>query len=567
MGIDCVGINKGKLPGGMLGALVVMSIAFMAGCRCCPTDDGFGGACCPNFCASGMPAAGTDLAGYEAPHPRFAAEHEVQAPVIRAQYTSDGGRSMPPLPPGATTMPRTTVPYNTTPYTPSYTTPYTPPAASTPAGPSPPVHAPAHASTAPAPGAMPASVAPAYGNQWPKVPHFPPTNGIDVPGELFPGGALADPNLAPPEGTGYWDEPTRYIDINPRLRETQTGRLMFGVGVNSDAGMVGSIVVDEQNFNLWRFPRSWEEIRNATAWRGAGQRFRLEAMPGTEVQRYMVNFQEPYLNLFNAQLSAGVSGYYYTRRYREWDEDRVGGRLALGYLLAPDLSATIAYRGAKIGVFNPVPSAPAALTDALGDSALHGFKISLVHDTRDNKFMATEGHLIEMGVEQVIGSYSYPRADIDLRRYFLLRQRPDGSGRHVLKLGGSMSVTGGDTPIYEHYFAGGFSTIRGFDFRGASPQESGVMVGGEFMLLASIEYLFPITADDAIRGVVFCDTGTVEPSIENWSDRYRVAPGFGFRIVVPAMGPAPIALDFAFPVSADPGDRKEVFSFFVGFER
>jgi outer membrane protein insertion porin family len=130
-----------------------------------------------------------------------------------------------------------------------------------------------------------------------------------------------------------------------------------------------------------------------------------------------------------------------------------------------------------------------------------------------------------------------------------------------------MAVSGGNTPVYEHYFAGGFSTLRGFSFRGASPRTDGVVVGGEFMLLTSAEYLFPITADDALRGVVFCDAGTVEPTIKNWTDRYRVAPGAGLRITVPAMGPAPIALDFAFPVSREPGDQKQVFSFFIGFLR
>ena len=87
------------------------------------------------------------------------------------------------------------------------------------------------------------------------------------------------------------------------------------------------------------------------------------------------------------------------------------------------------------------------------------------------------------------------------------------------------------------------------------------------MMLASAEYLFPITADDMLRGVVFCDTGTVEPTIGDWTDWYRVAPGFGLRITVPAMGPAPIALDFAFPVSKEDTDQTRVFSFWMGWLR
>lgn len=413
-------------------------------------------------------------------------------------------------------------------------------------------------------GPTAAPAAPRVGNQWEPRPKLPPTDEIAIPG-LYPGGGLDDPTFDPSLKPRMFDEPTEFIDINPRLRETQTGRFMLGVGVNSDAGLVGSIVLDEQNFDWTRFPRSWEDIRTATAWRGAGQRFRLEAAPGTQVQRYMATFQEPYL--FNTQYSLGLSGFYYTRFYEDWDEDRVGGRVAVGRQLAPDLSATLAYRGAKVGIFDPVVPTPPTLEMALGDSVLHGFEVALAHDTRDNAFLATEGHLFEISFEQVVGTYSYPRVNLDVRKYFLIRQRPDGSGRHVLKLAGTLGWTGDDTPIYDHYFAGGFSTLRGFEYRGASPQEWGSIVGGDFLMLASIEYLFPITADDALRGVIFCDTGTVEPTISDWSDTYRVAPGFGFRIAIPAMGPAPIALDFAFPISHAPDDREEVFSFFVGFGR
>ena len=48
---------------------------------------------------------------------------------------------------------------------------------------------------------------------------------------------------------------------------------------------------------------------------------------------------------------------------------------------------------------------------------------------------------------------------------------------------------------------------------------------------------------------------------------FRVAPGVGLRITVPALGPAPIALDFAFPVAHADGDQIQNFSFFVGYMR
>lgn len=387
------------------------------------------------------------------------------------------------------------------------------------------------------------------------VPTPPPNVAPDV----------LPPLLGQPPDT----EPTIPVPLQPEVYEGRTGRIMLSAGINSDAGLIGSLIVDEQNFDWRRWPRSWEDIRSGVAWRGAGQRFRLELVPGTEVQRYMASFQEPYL--FDTDVSFGLSGYYYNRKYAEWDEDRVGGRVAFGYQFTHDLSGTFAVRAAEIRIYDPgaayglVPE----LDEVLGSNTLVGFGVTLTHDTRDSAFLPTEGHLYELSFEQVVGSFDYPRAELELRRYFLLRQHPDGSGRHVMSVSTRLAYTGSNTPIYEHYFAGGYSTLRGFAFRGASPRDlaTGLRIGGHFMLLASAEYMFPLTADDMLRLVIFCDTGTVQPDIDDWTQNYRVALGFGFRITLPALGPAPIALDFAFPVSKEPGDKEQVFSFFLGFFR
>ncbi len=60
------------------------------------------------------------------------------------------------------------------------------------------------------------------------------------------------------------------LPFTATTEETMTGRLQLGVGVNSDAGLVGSLTLDEQNFDWTRLPTSWEDIRNGTAFRGAG---------------------------------------------------------------------------------------------------------------------------------------------------------------------------------------------------------------------------------------------------------------------------------------------------------
>jgi outer membrane protein insertion porin family len=474
--------------------------------------------------------------------------------VVRGQFSTDSGTAVPSLPSSQALWRNGPPPPSSSVYRPSETSYPTSDNA---------------AAVDQAFGGVSAASAPSYGGQYVPSGQLPAPGSGRKSAPFFGGdGVLGDRYIGQPPplaGLRPDEEPPLYIPLNPRLRETQTGRFMFSVGVNSDAGLLGSIIIDEQNFDWRRYPRGWSDIRDFTAWRGDGQRFRIEAVPGTEVQRYSVNFQEPYL--LDTRVALGLSGSFYRRRFQWWDEERLGGRVSLGYQFDNDLTGSLAFRAAKINISNPVSYAPQDLLDVVGDSSLFGFQGQLMHDTRDNEFLATEGHLFQMGFEYVIGSYQYPRADVDFRKYFMLRQRPDGSGRHVMSMKTSVAITGDDTPMYEHYFAGGFSTIRGFDFRGASPRANTVPIGGHFSLLASVEYMFPITADDMLRAVIFCDTGTVEPSIDNWSDKYRVSPGVGLRITIPAMGPAPIALDFAFPAVNESGDEIENFSFFVGFLR
>ncbi len=50
-------------------------------------------------------------------------------------------------------------------------------------------------------------------------------------------------------------------------------------------------------------------------------------------------------------------------------------------------------------------------------------------------------------------------------------------------------------------------------------------------------------------------------------DDFRVAVGAGLRVAIPAMGPAPIALDLAVPIAREQTDQIQNFSFFVGFGR
>ncbi len=90
------------------------------------------------------------------------------------------------------------------------------------------------------------------------------------------------------------DAPDREAkDLRVDVEEQRTGSLMFGLGVNSDAGLVGSVVLNEKNFDILRPPTCLDDLLRGRAWRGAGQEFRMEAVPGTQRQRHSVSFRDP----------------------------------------------------------------------------------------------------------------------------------------------------------------------------------------------------------------------------------------------------------------------------------
>ncbi|HJT79182.1 MAG TPA: BamA/TamA family outer membrane protein, partial [Gemmataceae bacterium] len=357
------------------------------------------------------------------------------------------------------------------------------------------------------------------------------------------------------------DVDSPFKDILVSVQETRTGSLLFGVGVNSDAGLTGSIVLNERNFDITRVPTSVDDFLSGRAFRGAGEELRLEAVPGTQLQRYSATFREPFL--FDSPYSLTVGGYYFTRVYNEYDESRLGARVTLGRQLNKYWSVSGTVRVEDVGVHDVVFFAPEDFQKVVGDNFLLGFRGAVTRDSRDSFLRPTKGNLLDISYEQVTGDFTFPIFNIEDSQFWTVWQRPDGSGRHVLAFHSQLGLENSNAPVYERFYAGGFRSIRGFQFRGVGPEVDGFETGGDFMFLNSLEYQIPLKANDQIYFVTFLDSGTVEPRPE--IKDYRVSAGFGVRFVVPMLGPVPIALDFGFPIVKGPEDHEQVFSFWLGF--
>lgn len=342
---------------------------------------------------------------------------------------------------------------------------------------------------------------------------------------------------------------------------------LIGGAISTDAGVIGTITLENRSFDLFAWPRSWGDLFRGRAFRGAGQRIRIQLEPGSQVSRFRIDFDEPFLA--DRPLRLGTSVYLFQRQRNAYDEQRLGFAFSLGKRFETGLLEGWAIEGALrvegVDIDNLSTFPAKDIRDAKGTHTLTTLKGTIVRDTTDSILIPSEGYRLTLGWEQYGafgGDFSFSHASASATWYRTLRT-DIFDRKSVLAVRGDIGANFGDTPVFERFYAGGFGSIRGFDFRGVSPR-AGVFdnaVGGDFILLTGAEYSYPLYAK-TLRGVVFVDMGTVEEDFEitDW----RASVGFGFRLTVGFFGPIPFVFDFGWPIAQAEDDSTRVFNFSVG---
>ena len=361
-----------------------------------------------------------------------------------------------------------------------------------------------------------------------------------------------------------------YRDILAEVEETNTGNIAFGGAVSSDSGVVGRIALTQNNFDLFDTPDSLGDFFSGRSFRGAGQTFRLEALPGDEIQTYSVSLSDP--ALFDTDYSGSASLFFRDREFDEFDEQRFGARLGFGRAFGTRWRGNLTLRAESVELSDIPAERPTDIFDVADQNIITSLGLSFTRDTLDNRFRPSSGSRTVVGIEQagaLGGDFTFTKISAQHRVFVAIRE--DFLGRDtVLSFNtevGYIPQGRDDVPTYERFYLGGQS-FRGFDFRTVSPkgirndngQPSDDPVGGTFLFFAGVELNQPIF-EDIFAAVLFIDSGTVlfDPGFEE----YRVSTGFGLRFSIPQLSPAPIALDFGFPLVKGDRDEERLFTFTV----
>ncbi len=351
------------------------------------------------------------------------------------------------------------------------------------------------------------------------------------------------------------------------VTEAQTANILFGVGVTSNSGLVGSISYEQRNFDLFDWPRESGQFFKGRAFRGAGQTFRAQIEPGTELTRGRIEFREPYL--MDKDLGFGTGMYIFERGRPEFDERRIGFNISLDKRIREGLlegwAAEVAGRFEHVKISSVDFLSARDIEKAKGGNWVTSVKGTLIRDKTDSIWMPSAGNRLKVSWEQAGvfgGDWTFSKTMGEFDKYFTM-YKDTFDRKHILHFGAVVGQIFGDAPVFDRFYGGGIGSIRGFEFRGISPRDGirNDRVGGDFMLATTTEYSFPIVGQ-TLRGVTFLDMGTVERDfgINSW----RASVGIGARIYIKYFGPIPLAFDLAFPFAKDSDDDRQIFNFSFG---
>jgi outer membrane protein insertion porin family len=356
-------------------------------------------------------------------------------------------------------------------------------------------------------------------------------------------------------------------DLVIDVEEGTTGHVEVGAGFSSIESLFGFVGYREGNFDLF----------NPPYFRGGGQKLRVGVTIGLRRKDFQITFIEPWF--LGKQLAFQTDLYHSELNYLSdvYDITQTGGRVGLTKQLPYNFQAGINYTLENISINDVSVDAPQIIKDEPAHRLVSKVGTTLVYDTRNNALQPTRGGKVEL-LGEVAGGPLGADADFykwEARTFWYFRGFWES---HILELVGKIGVVEayGDSvdnakpgvnpvPLFDRYFLGGVTSLRGYRYRQIGPHSADEPIGGNTFWMGSAEYSIPLI--ERLRFAFFYDIGNVyydayDFDFKDFADNW----GIGLRLNIPRLGP--LRLDYGIPITHPKGmGGGGRFQFSVGFTR
>ncbi|WP_413110921.1 outer membrane protein assembly factor BamA [Thaumasiovibrio sp. DFM-14] len=400
------------------------------------------------------------------------------------------------------------------------------------------------------------------------------------------------------------------VDVEYVVREANAGNINFGVGYGTESGVSFQAGIEQDNFM------------------GTGNRFGINAMMNDYQKNISLEYRNPYFTLDGVSLGGKI---YYDEfeasdaNIVDYTNQSYGATLTWGFPFDElnFIEFGVGYTHNKISNLDAYLQVERFLKVQEPnidpeDNSLNvndfDWSISWTRNNLNRGYFPTAGNYQSAYVKMTVpgSDVQFYKSQYEVRQYFPVTQGHEFSLLLRGRLGygnGYGSIDGNDhlLPFYENFYAGGFSTLRGFRSNTAGPKavydgntncvggDGSVIgsnqcltgtdksVGGNGMALASVELFVPtpFASDEArnqLRTSVFLDVASIwdtefdlsgksigsgDKYIYDYSDptNFRASVGAALQWWSP-MGP--LVFSLATPLKKYEGDRDEVFTFTIG---
>jgi outer membrane protein insertion porin family len=280
-------------------------------------------------------------------------------------------------------------------------------------------------------------------------------------------------------------------------------------------------------------------------------------------RNYSISFNEP--GLFDGPWSLGFSVYNALREYDEYDRKSIGGQLTLGRSLGEYVRGYVTTKHETVTVSNIDDTASNYIKEQEGRATTNSLRLSLVRDTRDNFLSPTRGNRSSLGGEYAGGPLGGDNSftKIEAEHSFYTPLPLSLVGMLHAEYGTVHGFSGHEVPIYEKFFLGGITSLRGFPYREVGPKdENGDPKGGTQQLYFNAELILPLVPEQGFNLVVFYDTGNAwdEGDAVSLTD-LRESAGVGVRWMSPI---GPFRLEWGYILDRQDGEPRSDWSFIIG---
>jgi outer membrane protein assembly factor BamA len=357
-------------------------------------------------------------------------------------------------------------------------------------------------------------------------------------------------------------------DVVFDVKEGSTGSIRFAGGYSSSFGILGIIEFEQKNFDIADLPKSLSDVFTGEAFAGGGQLFAAQFAPARTAKSFRVMFREPHV--FGYDFGMGVQARQSSALRESWEEDRLSATLSFDRRIDP-FKLELGLTAMRMNTDNLEVDAPVTVRELEGETRIFSATTGISFDNRDSIVIPTQGHKISLSYEfaggPLGGDFDFGKSIFDLESYFpTFEIGPDR--RHVINIDLTVGYArpNGDSivPYYERFYAGGRGSIRGFDFRGVGPRESGDPIGGNAYAYFSTEYAYPLVGNILWISAFYDVCNLTLEWDDLYHEKWRNTVGFGIKFVIPQLGNIPVSIDFGFPLAKRSEDDRETVTFDIG---